>query len=768
MPLAINKVGVIGAGVMGAGIAAQVANAGIPVLLLDIVPKDAADRSAIAKGAVAKLLKTDPAPFMTPKAARLVEPGNIEDDLGRLAECDWIIEVIVERLELKQALYRRVDAVRRPGTAVSSNTSTIPLRDLTEGMGEAFRRDFLITPFFNPPRYMKLLEVVPGPHTDPAILAAVTAFADLALGKSCVTCNDSPGFIANRVGSYWMQVGLVEALEHGMAIEEVDAVMGKPFGIPKTGLFGLFDLVGIDLVPEINGSMARTLPPADPFHAHNKDVPLLARMIAEGFTGRKGRGGFYLFDRATRKKQAMDLATGQYRPERKADEPSTDLAKLLGGSGKVGRYAWAAMAPVLAYAAAVVPEAAGTLVDVDTAMRLGYAWRWGPFELIDKLGTAAFTARLEAEGRPVPPLLRAAAGRPFYRVQDGRRQFLTVGGNYQDIVRPEGVLLLEDVRLRSEPVLKNRSASVWDIGDGVLCFEFTTKANTIDEGLLSLLDKTVALVPERYRALVIYNEGRNFCVGANLGTALFAANIAAWGEIERMVAGGQQTLKRLKYAPFPVVAAPSGLTLGGGCEILLHSGAVQAGAESYIGLVECGVGLLPAWGGCKEMLVRWQRPGALPNGPMPAPIKVFETVSVATTSKSAAEARELGFLREGDGITMNRDRLLADAKARALAMAADYAPPPAPELTLPGPSGALAMTIAAEGVRKRGLASSHDLVVAGALASVLSGGDADLTVPTTEDRMLTLERTAFLGLMKQPLTLARVEHTLTTGKPLRN
>ena len=764
----IRRVGVIGAGVMGAGIAAQVANAGIPVLLLDIVPTGANDRSAVAKGALAKLLKTDPAPFMTPEAARLVEAGNVEDDLPRLAECDWIIEVIIERLDAKQALYRRLEAIRRPGTAISSNTSTIPLRDLTASMGEAFRRDFLITHFFNPPRYMRLLELVPGPHTDAAILAAVAGFADRALGKSVVTCNDAPGFIANRVGNYWLQVATVEAMRHGMAVEEVDAILGKPFGFPKTGVFGLLDLVGIDLMPEINKSLARTLPPSDPFHAHNEEMPLIARMIAEGFTGRKGRGGFYLFDRATRKKQAIDLTTGEYRPERQPEAPEPNLARLLGGSSRASRYAWAAMGRVLAYAAAIVPEAVGTLVDVDAAMRLGYAWRWGPFELIDKIGTAAFTARLEADGIAVPPLLTLAAGRPFYRVADGQRQFLTLEGDYQPIPRAPGVLLLEDIRLRAEPVLKSGSASVWDIGDGVLCFEFTSKANSIDEALLALLDKTIALVRDRFKALVIYNEGQNFSVGANLGVALFAANIAAWPEIERMVAGGQQALKKLKYAPFPAVSAPSGMALGGGCEFLLHSSAVQAHAESYIGLVECGVGLLPAWGGCKEMLARWQAPGALPAGPVPAPAKVFETVSTATTAKSAADARALGFLRAGDGITMNRDRLLADAKARALALVDGYAPPAPPELHLPGPGGALAMRLAAEGFHKRGLATHHDLVVSGELAGVLSGGDADLTDTVTEDRMLALERAGFMALMKTPATLARIEHTLNTGKPLRN
>ena len=767
----IRKVGVIGAGVMGAGIAAQVANAGLPVVLLDIVPPGANNRSQVAEGAVARMLKTEPAPFMSARAAKLVETGNVEDDLGRLADCDWIVEVIVERPDVKQALYRKLDAVRRPGSAVSSNTSTIPLRMLTEGMPDGFKRDFMVTHFFYPPRYMRLLEVVAGPHSDPATVDAVAQFADVTLGKSVVRCNDAPGFIANRVGNYWLQVAVVEALDGGLTVEEADAVIGRPFGIPKTGVFGLLDLVGLDLMPHVNASLARTLAPGDAFHAANRDVPLFARMIAEGMTGRKGKGGFYLFDRKTRRKQAIDLATGKYRPEHVPDLPELalrDLKAVMEAPTKAGRYAWAVMGRTLAYAASVVPEAADTLVDVDDAMRLGYNWRWGPFELIDKLGAEWFAKKLAAAGWPVPRILEVAAGRPLYRLDGGRRQFLTLDGDYQDVRRAAGVLLLEDIKRVSKPLLKNASASLWDIGDGVACLEFTSKGNSIDEAIIALLGQSLKLVAEKHRALVIYNEGTNFSVGANLGTALFAANIAAWGEMEKAVAAGQQAYKAMKYAPFPVVSAPAGMALGGGCEILLHSDAVQAHAESYIGLVECGVGLVPGWGGCKEMLARWSTLGKLPKGPMPAPAKVFEMVSTATTSKSAAQAKELLFLRPGDGVTMNRDRLLADAKARALKLADGYAPPAPVELQLPGPSGALGLRMAAEGFHKRGLATDHDLVVSSALAEVLTGGPVDLMDMVGEDQLLDMERKMFMRLARTPGTLARIEHTLETGKPLRN
>jgi 3-hydroxyacyl-CoA dehydrogenase len=771
----IRKATVIGAGVMGAGIAAQFANAGVPVLLLDIVPEGAANRNSLAEGAIAKMLKTEPAPFMSARAAKLVTPGNIEDHLALVADSDWIIEAVVERLDVKQSLYRKIDAVRRPGSAVSSNTSTIPLSMLTEGQSEAFKRDFLITHFFNPPRYMRLLEIVTGPSTDAGLAAAVGHCADLVLGKSIVLCKDSPGFIANRLGVYWLQVGVTEAVDLGLTVEEADAVIGRHMGIPKTGVFGLIDLVGLDLMPHVNASLARSLPPDDPFQAANRDLPLIKKMIAGGYTGRKGKGGFYRLNRAegAKRKEAIDLVSGEYRPEQRREPPelaavARNLRALLASPSKIGRYAWRVLGQTLAYAASLVPEAADDIGAVDEAMRLGYNWQWGPFELIDKLGAAWLTERLEREGIAVPALLRAAGDRTFYRVQDGRREYLGTDGDYHELKRPPGVLMLEDIKRVSKPVLKNGSAAVWDIGDGVLCFEFTSKSNSLDDQIIALLGKTIPLVRGDYKALVVYNEGRNFSVGANLGLALFAANIAAWSEIDKLIAAGQQTYKALKYAPFPVVSAPAGMALGGGCEILLHSDAVQAHAESYIGLVECGVGVVPGWGGCKEMLTRWTVSGLLPKGPMPAPSKVFETVSTATVSKSAAEAKDLLFLRGPDGITMNRYRLLADAKALALKLAAGYVPPQPVDLKLPGAAGRLAFTMAAEGFHRRGVATEHDMVVAAELANVLSGGDADLVDTVTEDQLLTLERAAFMRLMKTPGTLARIEHLLETGKPLRN
>lgn len=773
----IEKAGVLGAGVMGAGIAAHLANAGIPVVLLDIVPEGAADRNAIAAGALEKMKKAKPAPFMSAARARLVTPGNLEDHLELLADCDWIVEAVIERLDVKQAVYRKVDAVRKPGSIVSSNTSTIPISRLVEGLPEAFARDFLVTHFFNPPRYMRLLEIVAGTATRPDAVALLTGFADVRLGKSVVACKDTPGFIANRIGTYWIEAATKAAIEGGLTVEEADSVAGRPMGFPKTGIFGLLDLVGIDLGPHISASLLSTLPADDPYRDIAEDRPLLRKMIAEGYTGRKGKGGFYRLDKEGGKKTKLviDLATGEYRPQVSTRLESVaagakDLRKLVEHPDRGGRFAWELLSRTLAYAASLVPAIADDVTAVDEAMRTGYAWRWGPFELLDRLGPAWFAGRLAAEGRPVPPLLAAVGEGTFYRVEGGKLQFFGTDGAYHDVVRPPGVLLLSDVKRAGPPVAKNASASLWDIGDGVLCLEFTSKSNSLDEAILRQLQKAMKLIENgKFRALVIHNEGTNFSVGANLGLALFAANIAMWPAIEALIAEGQRVYKALKYAPFPVVGAPSGMALGGGCEILLHCDAIQAHAESYIGLVEVGVGVIPGWGGCKEMLARWIANPKRPGGPMPPVAKVFEMISTAQVATSAEEAREALILRDGDGITMNRDRLLADAKARALALLeGGYRPPAEPVFQLPGATAKAALDLAVAGFRANGMATPHDVVVADKLARILSGGDTDVTDTLPEDELYRLEREAFLELVRHPATLARIEHMLATGKPLRN
>ena len=768
--MTIERCAVLGAGLMGSGIAAHLANAGLPVLLLDMPAKEG-PRSGVALGAIERLKKADPQPLMTPDAARLITPGNFDDDLPKLADCDWIIEVIVEDLGAKRAMYDRVDAVRKPGSIVSSNTSTIPLRALSGKQSPAFKADFCITHFFNPPRYMRLLELVSGPDTRPEVTAELAHLCDVRLGKGVVHCKDTPGFIANRIGTYWITCAVNEAIARGITVEEADAAH-RPMGIPKTGVFGLVDLVGLDLMPLIAKSLLATLPPDDDFRRIARDQPLLTRMIAEGRIGRKAKGGFYRLGK-NRQKEALDLATGEYRPAAKPKLEAVDAGRRHVGAlathpSPVGQYAGAVLAQVLAYAASLVPQIADDIPAVDEAMRLGYAWKHGPFELMDMLGTDRLAAAIEAAGLPVPKLLEAASGRSFYRVENGRLECLTPAGEYAPVKRPEGVILLADIKRASKPVLRNGSASVWDIGDGVLCFEFTSKMNSLDPDTLGLLGKAVGLAAKSYKGMVIYNEGDNFSVGANLGIAMFAANVAAWPVIEQQVAGGQAAYKALKYAPVPVVGAPSGMALGGGCEVLLHCSAVQAHSETYMGLVEVGVGLLPGWGGCKELLARWQANPKLPHGPLPAVAKAFEVISTAQVSKSAAQAAGLGFLRPTDGITMNRDRLLFDAKAKVLALAERYQPPKPAEYRLPGPGGRVALDLAVDGFAAQGKAMPHDVVVSKAVARVLTGGDTDPLDTLTEDDVTALEREGFMTLVRNPASLARTEHMLATGKPLRN
>ncbi len=774
MSSAIRKVCVIGAGTMGAGIAAQIANAGIPVLLLDIV-RDPADRNALAAGAVAKMLKTDPAPFMSAGAAKLIEVGNLEDDIAKVADCDWVCEAIIERLDLKQDLYAKLEAVRKPGTAVSSNTSTIPLAQLTDGRTPEFKRDFLITHFFNPPRYMRLIEIVAGPDSDAGTVAKVRDFVDRQLGKSVVDAEDSPGFIANRIGTFWLQAAINAAFDQGVTVEEADEIGGKPMGVPNTGIFGLVDLVGVDLMPHLQASLTSTLPKNDPYQAIARSEPLLEKLIADGYTGRKGKGGFYRINRegGGKAKEVIDLNTGEFAPANGSRLVSGaaakgDLGALISAPGKVGAYAWAVLGPTLAYAAMIVPEATATILGVDDAMKLGYNWKAGPFEMIDKIGAANLRARMAAEGMAIPPILQQVGDGTFYRIEGGKRQYFGLDGQYHDVTRPAGVLLLEDIKLASQPLLKNASATLWDVGEGVVALEFTGKMNALDGDVMKLIGKAIPLVQEKYKGLVVYNEGSNFSAGANLGLALFAINIAAWSEVEKLVRGGQEAFKALKYAPFPVVSAPFGLALGGGCEVCLNADAVQAHAETYIGLVECGVGIIPGWGGCSEMIDRWRKNPALPKGPMPAVSKVFELISTATVAKSAANAQELGFFRKTDRVTMNRDRLLFDARARVLEMVDGYTAPEKPEFRLPGAGGMAALQLAVDSFRKQGKATPHDVVVAGELARALTGGDADIVDVVSEADMLRLEREGFMRLVRNPASQDRVEHMLETGKPLRN
>ena len=788
----IEKVCVIGAGVMGASIAAHVANAGVEVLLLDIVPKDLpknGDRNAIAKGAIQKLLKQNPAPLMSARAAKQITAGNIEDDLKQAGQCDWVIEAVIERIDIKQSLYANLDKYRLKDTIISSNTSTIPLQDLISKAKPNFKKKFMITHFFNPPRYMRLLELITTPDTDLEAVARIRHFCDEHLGKTVVDCHDTPGFIANRIGTYWLHCAVTEAIKQNIDIETADAVLSKPLGFPNTGVFGLMDMVGLDLMPHVLSSLAGALETHDPFHALGQPPALLEKLIAEGYTGRKGKGGFYRLT-ADKTKQVLNLNDGTYS---NATRPKVEAAKVgrKGGMRAVlthespaGRYAWTVISKTLSYAASLLPEIANDITQVDAAMRLGYNWKYGPFEMLDKLGTPWFAEKLAQTNQPTPHLLGIANGQPFYKIKENVRHFLGVDGAYHPIVRAEGVLLLEDLKRGQKPLLSNKSASLWDIGDGVACLEFHSKMNSMNPLSMFLINKAVKFIPQHgFKALVIYNEGAHFSVGANLGLLMIAAKLRCWPFINWFLNAGQKAYNNLKYAPFPVVGAPSGMALGGGCEVLLHCDGLEAHAETYMGLVEAGVGIIPGWGGCKELLIRaqerqntrikplkgWVVPNFVSGGPMAGVLEVFPLIMMADVPKSALEAQEKMFLRPDDHVVMNRDRLLFAAKQRALHMAQNYTPPPRPIFRLAGESGMAALEMGVADFVKKGVASEHDALIGKVLAGVLCGGKkASINTETTEQDILDLERAGLIKLAKTRKSMARVVHMLKKGKPLRN
>lgn len=814
--MAIKKAAVIGAGVMGAGIAAHLANAGYEVELLDRVNPKGEPRTAIAEGAVEKLLKTNPAPLMHKKNARKIRPGNTEDHIDRLKDCDIIIEAVFEDPKVKSDIFKKIDANRKPGAIIASNTSTIPLKNLIADQSEAFKKDFVITHFFNPPRYMPLLELITSEHNDPKMVQELTTFLDEKLGKGVVHCNDTPGFIANRIGTFWIQCAINEAVDKKLTVEEADAIVGKPMGIPKTGIFGLVDLVGLDLMPHISKSLTGSLPADDGYVKANRSHAVIDNMIKEGYIGRKGKGGFYRRDE-NKNDFAIDLQTGALHPKTKVVPAPTLVAKATGTLTKIvsapfklfskkkadatpkaepieldilnaskkgglralveqddkyGQYAWAVLKQTLVYTAEHAHEIAASVHDVDQGMKLGYNWKYGPFELIDKLGVDYFIKRLEKEGEKVPELLKKAAGKSFYKDIDHKLHMLDKDGQYQEVKRAEGVLLLSDIkRDKKNLVASNKSASLWDIGDGVICLEFHSKMNSLDTKILDMANKACDIIEKKdskFKALVVHNEGEDFSVGANIFNALLAAKAGQYWLIEKMVKQGQDTYKRLKYASFPVVSAPAGKALGGGCEILLHSHHVQAHAETYPGLVEVGVGLLPAWGGTTELLTRAKQNKRMPGGPMPAVGTVFETISTAKVGLSAYEAKDLMLFRDSDGVTMNKSRLLADAKKKALEMTKDFKPEVPFNMTLPGPSGHAAISMAVDGFFLKGQATPYDVVVSDKVAKVLTGGDkADPTVTVTQDQLRELERKHFMELVRDKRTQARIETMLRTGKPLR-
>jgi 3-hydroxyacyl-CoA dehydrogenase len=770
--MTFSSVAVIGAGTMGAQIALHCANAGLRVLLLDVTAEAA--REGLEK---ARRLKPDPQ--FAPDTHRLVTTADLDGGLRRLAGVSWIIEAVVERLEVKRQVFSRVDEVRRPGTVVSSNTSGLPIGPLAEGRSAAFRRHFLGTHFFNPPRYLHLVELIPTPDTDPAVVATLGAFLDRCLGKGVVVAKDTPNFIGNHLALYGV-CRTLEAVAGGRyTIEEVDAITGPALGRPASATFRTLDLAGLDILGHVVGNLHERLSDAEDRAAFTVP-PFLARMIERGALGEKAGRGFY-----ERRRNAagetdiwtLDLETLEYRPRRAASVPSLEAARatddlrarvrlLFNARDRAGAFVRETLAPTLVYTARVAPDIAHSIDDVDRVMKWGFAWELGPFELIDAIGVREVVAAAEHTGghairRGVPPLLQTAldAGR------NAVRDTCAVPPAAPDL------LILQTAREASRVVRRNAGASLLDLGEGVLAVELHSKMNTIGGDTVQMLQAGVREATKSGVALVVGTEAPNFSAGANLMLVLLEAQEGNWDELDAMVRTFQQATMALRYCDVPVVAAVGGLTLGGGAEMALHAVSVQAAAETYMGLVETGVGLIPSGGGTKEMIVRAMDARPSPQSdPLPYVQKAFETVALARVSASAADARRLGLLAATDGITTNRERLMADARTHALDRARAGYVRPAPRSAIPvgGASLGAALELGVHLAWRAGRATDHDRLVGQKLAHVFAGGDLPHATMVDEQYLLDLEREAFLSLLGEPKTLERVRHTLRTGKPLRN
>ena len=764
-----RSVAVLGAGVMGAQIAAHFANAGVPALLLDVTADAAAQGLRRARG-----LKPDP--FFTADAAALITTAGFDDGMPRLAAADWILEAVVERLDVKRGLLERVDAVRRQDAVVSSNTSGIPIAALAEGRSESFRQHWLGTHFFNPPRYLRLLEVIPTADTRPEVVEAVSRFADHQLGKGVVLAADSPNFIGNHLALYGVSRILERVAAGEYTIEEVDAMTGPVLGRPNSATFRTLDLAGVDVLGHVVRNLAERLPDERARAAFVLPA-FVEQMLERGLTGEKAGQGFYKRvknDKGESEILTLDPATLAYRPRQAARLASLDSAAaiadlptrvrtLFNGTDKVGRFLRETLAPTLVYTARVAPDIAYSRDDIDRVMRWGFGWELGPLELADAIGIHSVIETVRA----VAPELLAGGVPPLWA---------NVFEAGQDRLRPGEVSpaapdlqLLRTVKSRTAVVKKNAGASLVDLGDGVLAVEFHSKMNAIGADTVQMLQAGVREAARNFAALVVGNDALHFSAGANLMLVLLEAQEENWDEIDLMVRGFQQTMVALRSADVPVVVAPAGLTLGGGCEIALHADRVQAAAESYIGLVEVGVGLIPAGGGTKEMVARAAAATA-GSDLLPAVQRAFEAIGFARTSASGPDARRLGYLRDVDGVTMNRERLMADAKAVALqAVRAGYQPPlPREAIAVGGDSVAAPLKLGVHLAWRAGRISDHDALIGRKLAHVMGGGALPHRSTVSEQHLLDLEREAFMSLVAERKTQERIQHTLKTGKPLRN
>ena len=738
----INNVVVIGSGTMGSGIAAQLCNANIPVTLLDL-------KTEISQKAKERIEKSRPPLLIDKSKIDGIKVGNINDDFNIVSEADWIVEAVVERIDIKHDIYDKIFKQRKKGSVVSSNTSSIPISVLSEKLTEDDKKDFCITHFFNPVRYMDLLEIVKNENTDLDKIQKLKLFCEEDLGKGAIVCNDTPGFLGNRIGVYAMQIAMTEAFKMKLTIEEADAVFGRPMGIPKTGVFGLYDLIGIDLMADVLKSFIKELPENDNFQEVAKEIPLIRKLIDTGYTGRKGKGGFYRMNKVDNAKilEAINLETGEYSPSQKIDIKSekVDLLKLINRGDKYGDYAWSVISKIIKYASSLVPGITDKFNDIDEAMRLGFNWSRGPFEMLKEIGVSNFFEKLDGfENNKFLEELSKSKDENFYGERQKYTEIETLGKIKPKAIKLDG----------------NNSAEIYRFNDFNIV-EFTTKANALDYDSMDALKKATD------KPLIIINESMQFSAGVNLTYTMNFAEKGDYSSIEKFVKYFQDTCKELKYSKYPVVSAPSGLTLGGGFEVLVQSNFVASHTNIVVGLVETMVGLVPAGGGCKEMLWRWSQTEEAKNDPDYAPLKVFDIIGYGKTATSPVEAEPLKYLLPENKKIMSRNSLLNVSRS-ILEENKDFTPPSEATFKLAGKPLKEKMVKLLEKLYNDKVILDHGMVVGSELANVLSGGDTTIDKTLSEDDLYKLELNSFMNLIETQKTKDRIKHTLSKGKPLVN
>jgi len=781
----IRKVTVLGSGVMGSGIACHLAGIGVEVFLLDM-STEGADRNKIAREHLNNALKSNPSSIYDKAFASRISVGNFDDDLEKIKDSDWVIEVIIERLDIKKSIFEKVDKFRKEGTLVTSNTSGIQIHLMSEGRSEDFQKHFWGTHFFNPPRYLKLFEIIPGPKTDKSVIDFFTVYAEKFLGKTPVLCKDTPGFIGNRIGVYSMAKVMELAQEIGLTIEETDTLTGNILGRPKTGTFKLADLVGLDTAANVTKGLQQNLP-NDKFIQDLKNSKAMNFLLENKFLGDKTGRGFYYkeTDKATGETNrfALDLEKLKYRPLERAKVSAVETAKqasgirnklgvLLQDKGKARELIHKHFASLFAYVADKIPEISDVLYSIDDAMKTGYAWKYGPFETWDLVGLKNGIQLIESEGYKVSEWVKEMADsgkESFYEVKDGKKYFYDINSkNYQIIPGQDVFIILDNIR-KTKEVWSNSEASIQDLGDGILNLEFRSKMNFIGGGVITGINKAIDLAEKDYRGLVIGNQADNFSVGANLAMIMMMAVEQDWWELNMAIKLFQDTMMKIRYSAIPVVAAPHGMTLGGGCEISLHADKIVAAAETYMGLVEVGVGVIPAGGGTKEMTRRAAK-HLIPDDVKTNHLReAYMTIAMAKVATSAYEAKNLGFIRNEDIIVVNKDRQIAEAKKHAIFLAeVGYTQPVPEKVKILGKEAMGMFYVGSDQMVAGNYISEHDRLIANKLGYVMTGGNLSEATEVSQQYLLDLEREAFLSLCGERKTLERIQHMLKMGKPLRN